>query len=45
MKYMRILMVIWIGLLISYTMAPSSYASNVPEGVQNFAKGQGLDEF
>ncbi|WP_338588225.1 hypothetical protein V6669_22870 [Paenibacillus sp. Y5S-9] len=45
MKYMRILMVIYMGLLVSYTMAPSSYASNVPEDVQTFAKGQGLDEF
>lgn len=45
MKHMRILIMIWMGLMVSYMMAPNIYASTVPEDVQTFAKGQGLEDF
>lgn len=46
MKHMRMFVTIWIGLMVSYMIAPSIHASStVPEDVQIYAKGQGLEEF
>ncbi|WP_416296192.1 hypothetical protein ACM7Q1_05035 [Paenibacillus illinoisensis] len=42
MKHMRMFVTIWIGLMVSYMIAPSIHASStVPEDVQIYAKGKG----
>ena len=45
MKYVRFMVMICIGLMCSYLTAPNTYASNVPQDVQSFAQGEGLDQF
>ncbi|WP_342552332.1 hypothetical protein [Paenibacillus sp. FSL R7-0652] len=45
MKYVRFMMMICIGLMCSYFIAPNTYAGSVPQDVQSFAEGEGLDQF
>lgn len=45
MKYVRFMMMICIGLTCSYFIAPNTYAGSVPQDVQSFAEGEGLDQF